>query len=120
MKNRKILRILKKKIKLKEKQLKDRNKIIFKYNTRINNIRDKIVVSGLKLIRNESTQDLLSVVKFVIGYGVLGYLCYHSLIIRTHWYLMLPGFGALLYLLHDSFDFIWERIRIIWMRGSGK
>ena len=110
MRRRKLLRIIKQKIKEKTTK-KEKKLIIFKYKLNFNRIKDGFFATW----RSAKVSELKTILITIIGYGIIGYFAYYALFIREHWYLMIIGIGCIYYIFMDCFDFIWKKIRIIWL-----
>ncbi len=98
------------------KKEKPKRVIIFKYKLVFNTFKGKIVAG----LRSQKATEIKEICAFVLGYGVLAYLAYYAVFIRERWYVMLLGLGAIVYLFHDTFEFIWDKVKIIWLWNRAK
>ena len=121
MEKKKILKLLNKCIKQRKKLRKPEKKpkklIIFKYKKRLY---EYIAQKLQKLLVSKFADKMFPILKFIISYGILGYSAYYSFMNPHKWYIAVFGFGAAIYLLYDGFDYVWERIKIIWMQKRSK
>ena len=114
MREREINNLIKDLMKKKQKELSEPpRKISFKYKgTYINMIKEKFG----QFWHSESTEEIKPVIKYIISYGLLGYSVYCFIYVTHNILVGILGIGCAIYLAHDTFDFIWERLKIIWER----
>lgn len=113
MNKNQISSIVKSLIKKKEKTISQPQRISFKYSKNyINLLKEKLALAW----NSEQAGELKPVVKYIIGYGLLGYPIYCFVFVTHNPLIGIVGIGSAIYLAHDTFDFVWERVNIIWSR----
>ena len=104
MREKKILKLIKKHLK---EEKSHKNKLFLNIKNKYYNYLGKIV----SFTHNEKAQEILTAIKSIVSYGLIGYFTFHAYFIRTNLILMILGFGSSIYLFMDLFNYVLQELK---------